>query len=114
MQANPASARDRFAQIVRNGSEHFVVRLYMAEAAYNAGDSEETERIYRELIHCDPGFVPAYVQLSELLAASGNSGEAELLLTNARKMDPDHWRLKAGLGEPNGGNSVRGSANRTQ
>jgi tetratricopeptide (TPR) repeat protein len=94
MQTNPQNARKRLNQIVCIYGERFVVKLYMAEATQSAGDITGAAQIYDELIQIDPGFVPAYVQLSDVLAASGSASRAEVLLKKACEIDPDHWRLK--------------------
>jgi tetratricopeptide (TPR) repeat protein len=73
--------------------DHFVLRLFAAEAAQIDGKDPEATRAYRSLLVQDPDFIPALVQLSELLKKAGNEDEAEELLSRAQQLDPSHWRV---------------------
>ena len=94
MQRNPQLASEMLAEMIRKQGEHFILQLYEAKASQNAGNFIHAADVYRALILRDPGFVPAYVQLSELLRQKGDLQEAEQLLTKAREIDDQHWRLQ--------------------
>src|SRR5438270_8480597 len=86
MQRNPRSARKRVQQIISREGEKPLLLLYEAECAQNSGDSKAARDMYQRLIELDPAFVPALVQLSELLQQAGRQHEAEQLLSRAREI----------------------------
>lgn len=93
MEKDPRSARQLLEELIRKRGDRFVLRLYLCEAVQRTGDVQDAIRIYRDLLQRDPYFVPAYMQLSELLDQSGKFEEATALRTKARSIDPEHWRI---------------------
>lgn len=47
-------------------------RLRLAELLFDAGETEESERVYREVIAQDPRLAPAFFGLGKILAARGD------------------------------------------
>jgi len=94
MRNDPREARREFAGLVKSRGDRFVLLLYLAESTQMAGDVDEAITIYRMLIQRDPHFVPAYVQLGELLDKSGKPDKAKELMDKARLIDPEHWRVQ--------------------
>jgi tetratricopeptide (TPR) repeat protein len=95
MRNDAREARREFAELVKSRGDRFVLLLYLAESTQMAGDVDGAITIYRKLIQRDPYFVPAYVQLSELLEKSGTTDRAKELMDKAWSIDPEHWRLKS-------------------
>jgi tetratricopeptide (TPR) repeat protein len=87
MHRNPRRARKLFDRIIRRKGDELLLLLYKAEAAQNSGDSKIARDIYRRIIELDPAFVPAFVQLSELLQQAGHQYQAEQLLSRAREIE---------------------------
>jgi tetratricopeptide (TPR) repeat protein len=94
MRTNPDAAVET-SQKLADHRDDFIVHLFLAEALVKASRPGEAIPLYRELIHRDPNFVAAYVELALLLKKSAKGGEADSLLAKARSIDPDNWRLKA-------------------
>lgn len=94
MRTDARAARNAFEKLLRERGERFILQLYLAEASQRDGNCVEALRLYRSLIQRDPYFVPAYVQLADLLEQTGAADEAKQLMEKARTIDPEHWRLK--------------------
>jgi tetratricopeptide (TPR) repeat protein len=93
MKKDPRGAQREFAALAKSRGDRFILLLYLAESTQTVGDIDEAIRIYRILIERDPYFVPAYVQLGELLDKSGKTGKAKELMDRVRLIDPEHWRI---------------------
>jgi len=93
MKKDPKAARQLLERMIRERGDRFVLRLYFCEAVQRTGDVPGAIEIYRNLLQRDPYFVPAYVQLGELLDQSGKFEEAKALRAKAQSIDPEHWRL---------------------
>ena len=98
MEADPAKSAKTLTPIATR-RDAFVLKVLLAESLVAASQTKEAIAVYRELIRRDPFFVPAYVELGELLEKSGKADEGKSLLAKAKEIDPDHWRLKS-LGTP--------------
>jgi len=77
-------------QHVRERRKAFVLDVHLAEALSRAGHDAEAIAEFRDVLAQDAFFVPAYVELSELLKKSGKTAEASTLRQKARQLDADH------------------------
>lgn len=94
MLADPQATLTVVRDVQKSRGPEFALRLFEAEALYQAGDLKAAEPIYRELIHKDPTFVGGYVELSGLLDKQGKQKESEQYLARAKTIDPDNWQLQ--------------------
>ena len=95
MQSDPSESRSTLARIRAERGSRLVLDLFLAEASRLAGDAKASERAYRAVIAKDASFIPAYVELSSLLASTGKKSEAAELVSTARYLSPNHWSLAA-------------------
>jgi predicted CXXCH cytochrome family protein len=72
--------------------------LNLGIVAAERGDGAEAETEYRVAIKCDPTFVPAYVNLADLLRALGRSDDAAKTLGDGLAAVPDDPSLLHALG----------------
>ncbi len=93
MSTEPAKSADLLERYASR-RDAFVLRVLCAEAFAKSKQNAEAAAAFRELIKRDPFFVPAYVELGELLQKTGKEQEGKALVAKAREIDPDHWRLK--------------------
>lgn len=91
----PKEALRTFESVESDRGSRFLLRELIAEAKAASGDLAGAAAIYRSLITQDPYFVPAYVQLADVLVKQGKKKDAEKLLAKARSIDSEHWRLLA-------------------
>lgn len=97
-----ATARDaalreyRAAQAVDSDRPESHLNLGNLEA--ELGDVARAEASYRTALQRDPTFVPVYVNLADLLRASGRDGEVENLLRGGLTRNPDAAVLHHSLG----------------
>ncbi|PWB73646.1 MAG: hypothetical protein C3F15_09135 [Holophagae bacterium] len=70
-----------------------------ASHAFQRGDNENAERLYRRLIEVGPNWVIAYNQLGYLATAQGRFAEAEEHFTSYRFIAPDQANPHDSLGE---------------
>jgi len=70
-----------------------------ASYAFQRGDNEKAERLYRRLIEVGPNWVIAYNQLGYLAMAQGRFAEAEEHFTSYRFIAPDQANPHDSLGE---------------
>jgi len=97
--ADPAASAATLARFAER-RPCFVIDVLLAEAEAKAGRNADAINDYRELIRRDEFFVPAYVELGELLEKAGKAQEGKALVAKARGIDPDHWRLKGASDAP--------------
>ena len=93
MEGEPAASAATLKRYV-DRRDAFVLEVLLAEALVKAEKRNDAVPIYRELIKRDPYFVPAYVDLAEILQKSGKADESKALISKAKDIDADHWRLK--------------------
>src|SRR5262245_7477526 len=87
----PEGRTDKRGQFVLpvNPPEQNVDALFeQAQAAEEAGDTVEAQRLYRVLMKCDPAEAAAPFNLGNMLRASGRQVEAEAALRAATRADP--------------------------
>ncbi len=94
MATEPSKSADTLERYASRRANVFVLRVLFAEALAKSKQDAEATAAFRELIKRDPFFVPAYVDLGELLLRTGKEPEGKALVAKAREIDPDHWRLK--------------------
>ncbi len=91
-QNDSARALPHFVAAVRLNSTSYLAHFYAARAAWDAGGEVNPEAIkthLRRTIELNPRFVPAYVNLSRLLAGrDGNFEEALSLARKASELEP--------------------------
>jgi tetratricopeptide (TPR) repeat protein len=93
----PGGRTDQNGQFVLavNSSQNNPDDLFeQAQAAEDAGDTAEAERLYRILVKTDPTDASAPFNLGNLLRASARNVEAEAALRTAARVDPtfaDAW-----------------------
>ncbi|HVO29325.1 MAG TPA: tetratricopeptide repeat protein [bacterium] len=90
---DPPTALKLLGQVYDERGGIFVLRLLLAEANVEAGNASKAESLYRGLISDDERFVPAYVELANLLKGQGKTKEADSLVKKAKEIDPDSWAL---------------------
>jgi predicted Zn-dependent protease len=91
---DPAAARKAIAAVSRTRGDRFALRVFEVECAQRAGDLDGAEKGFRALLARDPGFIPGYVALADLLASSGHAAEAEAILATAQQRGAGHWALE--------------------
>lgn len=92
---DPPTALKLLGEVYDLRGNIFVLRLLLAEANVEAGHPAKAESLLRGLIAEDARFVPAYVDLANLLRAQGKKKDADALLNKAKDIDPDSWALAA-------------------
>lgn len=104
-QSLPAAHREylgtRIAEYQRTqqvNAERPESQLNLGLVAAAQGHIEEAEAAYRNALRFDAGFIPAYVNLSDLYRATGRDGEGEQLLLTGLKVVPDSADLHHALG----------------
>ena len=83
-----AKALAEFDESLRLWPNNAGARYYAAVAAEELGDFERALEEYRNSVRDDPGATDARTRGAALLAASGNPGEALILLQTAREKAP--------------------------
>lgn len=94
-QSSPTAAVAALESIVKTRGHRAVLDLYSAEISSMAGDDAAAIASFKRTIEEAPALVPAYVELSHVLAKQGHEAEAKALLEQARRIDPTNWRLAA-------------------
>lgn len=89
--SDPKSALATLSAVRAKRGDRFVLIVYQAEAARDAGDPAAAEKGLREAIARDATFAPACVELADLLQSEGRSAEADALRANAKAIDPTSW-----------------------
>jgi tetratricopeptide (TPR) repeat protein len=74
------------------------VQLQLGIYHLNRGDQENAEQAYREALHINPQFIPAYLNLADLLRGQGKDDEARKMLREALSVAPEHGPVLHALG----------------
>lgn len=69
---------------------------YLAQAM---GRAEEAENSYQKALELQPGFLPGWIHLAEVLLAGDHPDDAERILKQVLGADPRNASARAGLGE---------------
>jgi tetratricopeptide (TPR) repeat protein len=74
------------------------VQLQLGIFYLNRGDPQQAERAYREALHINPQFIPAYLNLADLLRGQGRDDDARKLLQQALSVHPENGPALHALG----------------
>jgi Flp pilus assembly protein TadD len=88
-------AYDEYVEAQMENAERPTAQLALGDVRAARGDQVGAEAAYREAIALEPGFVPAYVNLAELLRLTGRDDDAQQLLRSGMRAAP----RQAGLHE---------------
>ncbi|MGD1978260.1 MAG: tetratricopeptide repeat protein [Akkermansiaceae bacterium] len=94
---DPAGAASRFKTLSQLQPDNFEVRVKLGVALVRTGDYQAASVLLRDLIKRRPGFLPAYDNLSFVLAQLGKVEEAEQVCLEALRIDPSHEAAKKNL-----------------
>lgn len=92
--ADATKARVALERVIAERGDPFVLRMFLAEALATEGDRTRAAALFRELLEEDARFVPALVGLAEVVEKDGAKKASADLMAKARKIDPEHWRLR--------------------
>jgi tetratricopeptide (TPR) repeat protein len=76
------------------GDKSIYLPLMIAQGHRDLGHLEEAAQWYRRVLERDPGFIPARVDLAEVLDELGRHDEALRELLEAQRQNPIFWRLR--------------------
>lgn len=100
----PDSTRSSFARALgeyleaqQENAERPTAQLALGDLQAARGDLVRAEAAYREAIALEPAFVPAYVNLAELLRLTGREGQAQQLLRTGMLAAPGQAGLHEAL-----------------
>ncbi len=93
-----AEAREEYVALQLSTGDQPEAHLNLGLLYGAEGDVEKAEAAYRMAITRDAQFIPARVNLANLLNASGRNGEAEHLLTEAIGLAPHEGELHYSMG----------------
>src|SRR5690606_25148085 len=102
-------AMNYYSAAVAAAPERAWTQLMYGDALRRRNDVTAAENAYRRAIANDPEFANGYVQLAELLSASGNSVEASVVRQQALEVafaqaaEPALARASSGLSKPREG-----------
>lgn len=88
-----ASALDYLSEAAANSREDPVIRTYEAAARFALGEEDVAEKLLRSAIRDDPEFTDALYWLSMVVERSGRYGEADALLADCARLDPEQHHL---------------------
>lgn len=74
------------------------VQLQLGLFHVNRGDLPAAEQAYREALRQNPQFIPAFLNLADLLRGAGNDDEARKVLKEALSVDPRNGPVLHALG----------------
>lgn len=80
-------AREAYLKVVRMDPTHGDARLGLARVVHLEGKSSEAAVRAEQLIEEQPGYAPAYVFLSRILAGEGDLGRAKTMYQKAMELD---------------------------
>jgi predicted CXXCH cytochrome family protein len=93
------------ARAIEEDRDSLAFNADRAESSLNLGNLErrfgrnsEAEQAYRRAVHLDPTFVPAYVNLADLLGALGRDDAGETALLEGLRRQPESADLEHALG----------------
>jgi Tfp pilus assembly protein PilF len=78
--------------------DHPSAHVNVANVRAQQGDPVAAEIAYRDAIRVDPGFIPAYLNLSDLYRALGRDGDARATLEEGLRIDPEEAALHHSMG----------------
>jgi len=87
----------KLAESVYREDGDMEARMLMASALAGRREFEKALSIMEEILGDRPGTSRPYITAAAIHAASGNSGQAETLLTRAVSADPEDFRARAAL-----------------
>ena len=90
-------AYDEYVDAQKENAERPTAQLALGDVHAAHGDMVGAEAAYREAIALEPGFVPAYVNLAELLRQAGREDEALQLLRTGMLAAPGQAGLHEAL-----------------
>ena len=93
LKKDPAATLADLIRLEALGYRHPTLDLFRAGTVYANGDARAAERILRTLIGTDPGFLPPYFDLSQILADSNRQEEGRRFVAEAVRRNPAHWML---------------------
>lgn len=94
------------ARIVARPAEDPAALMRRALRAHNANRLEEAAQLYQRIVHLDPAFAPAWINLGVLLRRTGKAEAAVMCLRRGIALEPEDGAAWSNLG-----NALR-SANR--
>lgn len=86
----PTAAAEKLGEAVRLQPDDVDVKIQLAVALVRAGDHAAALPVLNALIDARPQYLPAYDNLSFVLAQLGRLDDAENVCRQALKIDPDH------------------------
>ncbi len=89
---------DDFFLAQRSNAERPESHVNLGIVAARRGRPEEARRHYETALRLAPWFVPAFVNLADLLRSEGKDGEGEALLRRALQVDPGNASVHHALG----------------
>ena len=93
-----ATAVEELRRALAFSADRAESRFNLGNLERQAGRAAEAEAAYRRAIVLDPTFVPAFVNLADLLAAGGREDDAASVLQDGLKRTPDSADIEHALG----------------
>ena len=98
LEANkPGEAAKRLQELSTLQPDDFDVRVTLGMSLVRAGDFPAASTVLKDMIKAKPDYLPAYDNLSYVLAQLGRLDEAEQTCLAALKINPDHQAAKKNL-----------------
>jgi len=95
--SRPAEAARKLAEVSRLQPDDFESKVQLGVALVRAGDHEAAVPVLNGMIRARPDYLPAYDNLSFVLAQLGRLDEAEDACRRALQVDPDHEAARRNL-----------------
>ncbi len=92
------AAEAGYQTVLSKGVRHPILLSNLAALLRRKQRTEEAERLLREVIQSNPGFISAYINLGSLLIERGALGDAQRLLVQALKLQPESVDALVNLG----------------
>ena len=93
----PAEAAEKLGEVVRLQPDNFEVRIQLAVSLIRAGDHKAAVPVLNTIIDARPEYLPAYNNLSYVLAQLDRLDEAENVCRQALKIDPNYEAARRNL-----------------
>ncbi|MFT4548594.1 MAG: tetratricopeptide (TPR) repeat protein [Verrucomicrobiales bacterium] len=94
---NPTGAADKLREVVRLQPENFEAKVQLAVALVRTGDHESSVPVLNSLITSRPDYMPAYSNLSFVLAQLGRLDDAEKVCRKALEIKPGDEAIRNNL-----------------
>jgi Flp pilus assembly protein TadD len=93
----PVEATKRLRELAALQPDDFEIRVQLGVALVRAGDFPSAATALNALIRAKPDYLPAYDNLSYVLAQLGRLDEAEQTCLRALEINPNHQAAKKNL-----------------